>query len=209
MIVVYACTATSNYVPLFWYSQLTCNNEDSSVLRVQPCMVFFTLTEAVDPKNFQCDKDSPIGGDTYSDSSPQVNMIHIFCGQIVKGKATGFHSHPGGTDPVCAKATDLVKAPNSDKDYAEYNTINVLNGNEWVKKGPRPTSFWPTSLSTADVVTTVQSLYSSCKPDMSAQTTVCIEEFSLPSATEKLDVEIHTKNGKITTAYPCKGIWLL
>ena len=144
----------------------------------------------------------PIGGDTYSDSNPQVNMIHIFCGQIIKGKATGFHSHPGGTDPVCAKATEQVKAPNSDKDYAEYNTINVLNGNEWVKKGPRPTSFWPTSLSTADVVTTVQSLYSSCKPDMSAQTTVCIKEYSLPSATEKFDVEIHTKNGKITTAYP-------
>ena len=102
---------------------------------------------------------------------------------------------------MCAKATEQVKAPNSDKDYAEYNTINVLNGNKWVKKGPRPTSFWPTSLSIPDVVTTVQSLYNSCKPDMSAQTTVCIEEFSLPSATEKFDVEIHTKSGKTTAVY--------
>jgi len=53
-------------------------------------------------------------------ASPKVNMIHIFCGQIVKGKATGFHSHPGGTNPVCAKATEQVKAPNNDKDYAGY-----------------------------------------------------------------------------------------
>jgi len=79
-----------------------------------------------------------------------------------------------------------------------------LNGNEWVKKGPRPTSFWPTSLSTADVVTTVQSLYNSCKPDTSTQTTVCIEEFSLPSASDRFDVKMDMKSGKITSAYPMK-----
>ena len=133
---------------------------------------------------------------------PQVNMIHIFCGQIIKGKATGFHSHPGGTDPVCAQATDQVKAPSSDKDYSAYNTINIRNGNKWVKKGQRPTSFWPTSLSIPDVVTTIQSLYNSCKPDSSAQSTVCIEEFFLPSASDKFDVEMHMKKGKITSAYP-------
>jgi len=57
-------------------------------------MVFFTLTEAVDPKNFQCDKDSPLGGDTYSDSSPQVNMIHIFCGQIKQQDFTATQEVP-------------------------------------------------------------------------------------------------------------------
>jgi len=171
---------------------------------VSAALVLFTFVEAVDPKNFQCTKSSPTGGNIFSDGSPKVNMIHIFCGQIIKGKATGFHSHPGGTDPVCAKATDLVKAPNSDKDYADYNTINVLNGNEWVKKGPRPTSFWPTSLSIPDVVTTIQSLYNSCKPDTSTQTTVCIEEFSLPSASDRFDVKMDMKSGKITSAYPMK-----
>ena len=169
---------------------------------VSAALVFFTLTEAIDPNNFQCDGDSPTGGDKYSDASPQVNMIHIFCGQIIKGKATGFHSHPGGTDPVCAQATDQVKAPSSDKDYSAYNTINIRNGNKWVKKGPRPTSFWPTSLSIPDVITTIQSLYNSCKPDSSAQSTVCIEEFFLPSAADKFDVEMHMKKGKITSAYP-------
>ena len=172
-----------------------------TLLFVSAALVLFTFVEAVDPNNFQCTKSSPTSGNIFSDGSPQVNMIHIFCGQIIKGKATGFHSHPGGTDPVCAKATEQVKAPNSNKDYAEYNTINVLNGNEWVKKGPRPTSFWPTSLSIPDIVTTIQSLYNSCKPDISTQTTVCIEEFSLPSAS-KFDVKMDVKSGKITSAYP-------
>ena len=163
-------------------------------------LVLFTFTEAVDPKNFECGKKSPTGGDVFCDDSPQVNMVHIFCGQIIKDKATGFHCHPGGTDPDCAKADDLVKAPLNDKDYAAYNTINVLNGNEWVKKGPRPTTFWPTSLSIPDVVTIIQSLYNSCKPDKKSQ--VCIKDYHLPSASEKFDVVISLKSKKIVSAYP-------
>ena len=127
-------------------------------------------------------------------------MVHIFCGQIIKDKATGFHSHPGGTDPDCAEAKDLVKAPSNDKDYAAYNTINVWNGKEWVKKGPRPTTFWPTSLSIPDVVTTIQTLYNSCKPDKKSQ--VCIKDYHLPSASEKFDVVIALKSKKIVSAYP-------
>ena len=163
-------------------------------------LVLFTFTEAVDPKNFKCDKNSPTGGDVFCDDSPQVNMVHIFCGQIIKNKATGFHSHPGGTDPDCAEADDLVKPPSNDKDYAAYNTINVLNGNEWEKKGPRPTTFWPTSLSIPDVVTTIQSLYNSCKPDKKSK--VCIKDYHLPSASETFDVFIALKSKKIVTAYP-------
>ena len=168
-------------------------------------LVLFTLTEAVDPKNFKCDKNSPSGDNIFSDGSPQVNMVHIFCGQIIKDKAQGFHSHPGGTNPECAKAEDQVKAPLSAKDYEAYNTITVWNEKqkEWVRKGPRPTTFWPTSMSVPDIVTTVQSLYNSCKPNQ--QNIVCIKGFHLPSASEKFDVVMTLKKKKIVSAYPMES----
>ena len=163
-------------------------------------LVLFTFTEAVDPENFKCEGKSPTGGDVFCDDSPQVNMVHIFCGQIKDGKATGFHCHPEGKDPDCADADDLVKPASNDKDYAAYNTIHVLNGIEWEKKGPRPTTFWPTSLRIPDVVTIIQSLYNSCKPAKKSQ--VCIKEYHLPSASETFDVLITLKKKKILSAYP-------
>lgn len=157
-----------------------------TLLLVSAALIFLTFTDckpattAVDPSKFVCTKDSPTGGDVYSDGDPKVNMIHIFCGQIKKqSKATGFHCHPGGNNPESAKASDVVKDPENDKEYGSYNTVEVWNKDTWVKKGPRPTTFWPTSMSIPDVVSTVQKLYNSCKPDKEG--TVCIEEFQLTS----------------------------
>ena len=179
-------------------------------MKTQVCvslvLVLFTFTEAVDPKNFKCDKNSPTGDDIFSDGNPPVNMVHIFCGQIINGKATGFHSHPGGTNPECAKAEDQDKAPLNDKDYEAYNNITVWNEkqNEWVKKGPRPTTFWPTSMSVPDVVTTIQNLYNSCKPSQRKRNIVCIDDFQLSSASEKFDIVMALKKKKIVSAYPMK-----
>ena len=125
-------------------------------------------------------------------------MVHIFCGQIIKG----FHSHPGGTNPECAKAEDQDKAPLSTKDYEAYNNITVWNEkqNKWVKKGPRPTTFWPTSMSVTDVVTTIQNLYNSCKPSQRKRNIVCIDDFQLSSASEKFDIVMALKKKKIVSA---------
>ena len=178
-----------------------------TLLFVSLALVLFTFTEAVGPKNFKCDKNSPTGANIFSDGNPQVNMVHIFCGQIIKDKATGFHSHPGGTNPECAKAEDQAKAPLNDKDYEAYNKITVWDEKQkkWVEKGPKPTTFWPTSMSVPDVVTTIQSLYNSCKPDQQKQNIVCIEDFHLPSASEKFDVIMALKKKKIVSAYPMKS----
>ena len=181
-------------------------------MKTQVCvslaLVLFTFTEAVDPKNFKCDKNSPTtDANIFSDGNPQVNMVHIFCGQIIKDKATGFHSHPGGANPECAKAEDQDKAPLSAKDYEAYNTITVWDEKQkkWVKKVPRPTTFWPTSMKIPDVVTTIQNLYNSCKPDQQKQNIVCIKDFHLPSASEKFDVIMALKKKKIVSAYPMKS----
>ncbi|OQX16565.1 MAG: hypothetical protein BWK76_11375 [Desulfobulbaceae bacterium A2] len=40
----------------------------------------------------------------WSDTTPQVNLRHIFQGEINHhGKPTGFHSRPGGRDPQGAR----------------------------------------------------------------------------------------------------------
>ena len=171
-----------------------------TLLFLSVVLVFFTFTEAVDPKKFQCTKESPLDGDVFSDGDPPVNMVHIFCGQIIETKAEGFHSHPGGKDPDCAEAMSQAKKPANDKDYAEYNAVNVLDGIVWVRKTPYPTSFWPTSMSIPDVVAKIQSLYKSCEPS-GQQNTVCIEDFFL-SSSNKFDVEIQVESKKVTSAYP-------
>ena len=163
-----------------------------------------TFTEALDPNNFQCTKSSPTDGDVFSDGDPPVNMVHIFCGQIIKGKATGFHSHPGGNDPDCAKVTGQPdKPPANNQDYAEYPYDAIfVKGEEdcWIQKH-NPNSFWPTSMTIPVVVDKIQYLYNSCKPDNNEQTTVCIEDFFLLD-NYKFDVEIHLKKKKVKTAYP-------
>ena len=74
------------------------------VLTFALTFVLFTFTEAVDPAKFQCRKNSPTGGDIFSDDYPPVNLVHIFCGQINSyGQATGFHSRPNGNDPTCTR----------------------------------------------------------------------------------------------------------
>ena len=57
-------------------------------------------------------------------------------------------------------------------------------------------------MSVPNVVTTIQNLYNSCKPDQ--QNIVCISDFHLPSASEKFDVVMALKKKKIGSAYPMK-----
>ena len=94
------------------------------------------LVYAEDPNNFACDMDSPSGKDVYSEDEPKVNLVHIFCGQIDKKtkkakKAVGFHSHPGGKDPDCARASDVSKKQQKKNSYMEftaYNKVEVWHG---------------------------------------------------------------------------------
>ena len=90
----------------------------------------------------------------FSDGEPQVNLVHIFCGQITKKKESGFHCHQGGNDPDCAQASDVIKEQSNDLESTTFNTVQVRDeaNKKWVKKGPKPTSYWPAALSIHDVV---------------------------------------------------------
>ena len=172
-------------------------------------LVLFTLTEALDPKYFKCYPNSPTNGDVFSDGDPPVNLVHIFCGQINKyGQATGFHSHPNGKNPKSAAAFDPVKAslsPNPHS-YTQYKNIYVrLNWNTWLQKLASPTTFWPTSMRKRDVVSTIQWLYSKCRPlnQNAYRAVVCIENYYYHS--QKFAVKIVLENKTVKTAYPVKS----
>ena len=73
-----------------------------------------TKVAAINPANFQCTKSSPTDPAVWSNTNPQIALTHIFCGQIQRGKAEGFHSRPNNTDPVCARANNKLQ------DYLTY-----------------------------------------------------------------------------------------
>ena len=182
--------------------------------------VLFTFTEAVDPAKFQCRKNSPTGGDVFSDDYPPVNLVHIFCGQINSyGQATGFHSRPNGNDPTCARTESYWyiyqdEFPLSSSDHANHNTmywsgrrhllyyyrISVWNGYKWVPK-EHDTTFWPTYMTIPHVVSTIQKLYNTFASGQEGK--ICIKNYFDPNFYhEKFDVVIIVHYGAVTTAYP-------
>ncbi len=52
-------------------------------------------------------------GPHWSDTDPQINLWHVFEGEINrKGKPVGFHSRPGGQDPANARVVSVKSKPN-------------------------------------------------------------------------------------------------
>ena len=193
----------------FLFDSVTLRAVMKTLVSVTWVLVLFTLTEALDPKYFKCYPNSPTNGDVFSDGDPPVNLVHIFCGQINKyGQATGFHSHPNGKNPKSAAAFDPVKAslsPNPHS-YTQYKNIYVrLNWNTWLQKLASPTTFWPTSMRKRDVVSTIQWLYSKCRPlnQNAYRAVVCIENYYYHS--QKFAVKIVLENKTVKTAYPVKS----
>eukprot|EP00731_Ephydatia_muelleri_P038748 Em0890g3a len=108
-----------------------------------------------DPNTFICNDRSPIEDPRFSSSTPHIPLTHIFCGEVKKGKAHGYHalSIPKGQ-------TEGVPPPSArnDKDLYEndYNVqccydckTSVLNASAgvWISKDAAPRSsicYFPT-----------------------------------------------------------------
>jgi len=83
----------------------------------------------------------------WSDTTPKLNLTHIFEGEInKKGKAVGFHSRPAGMDPAGARVVKVTAGPNAKGVYSA--DIQVCNGKNWKGKF---SSFFPDALSKNDV----------------------------------------------------------
>ena len=86
-------------------------------------------------------------GPKWSNTSPAINLHHVFQGEINrKGKAVGFHSRPGGKDPSTARLVRMRDQPNRAGVYTAQ--IEVRDGSQWKEKF---SSFFPDSMSQEQV----------------------------------------------------------
>lgn len=93
--------------------------------------------------------------DQWSSTKPNINLWHIFEGEINRsGKPVGFHSRPGGQDPANARIVSIRDKPNRSGVYTA--TIEVRDGNQWKSKF---SSFFPDTLSRDEVIEAVLNAY--------------------------------------------------
>ena len=124
------------------------------------------------PVGFSCTKDKTTT-DVMVYSTPKANetkvdLIHIFCGQVYKNGAHGFHARPGNKDPASAvtKADNLEKAAASDKDFAVYKKPQIYDtsgaADKLVEKHGK-SGIWPTSLTLEKTTEYISSLEKKCR----------------------------------------------
>ena len=147
-------------------------------------------------KNF--DKASSSGGKAgyqsgakWSNTSPAINLHHVFEGEINrKGKPVGFHSRPGGVDPSTARLVRVRDKPNKAGVYTAM--IEIRDGSRWLEKF---SSFFPDSMSAAEVTDAVMAAYRNSK-DKKKQPWRGASGLGF-------DIEGYTlSKGDINTAYP-------
>ena len=87
----------------------------------------------------------------WSDTSPNINLWHVFEGEINRsGKPVGYHSRPDGRDPANARVVSIGNEPNRLGVYTAR--VEIRDGDRWKDKN---SSFFPDSLSRGDVVDAV------------------------------------------------------
>ncbi len=129
-------------------------------------------------------------GKKWSNTSPEINLHHIFEGEINRrDNPVGYHSRPGGIDADGAKIVKIRDKPNSVGVYTAI--IAVRDGNQWKEKF---SSFFPDSMSADDVTKAVLSAYRSSSKDGA--------KWQGPSG-HGFDIQGYTTNrGGINTAFP-------
>ena len=112
------------------------------------------VAATVNPANFQCTKSSPTDPADWSNTNPRVALTHIFCGQIQRGKAEGFHSRPNNKDPVCARANNKVPEHQTYplKCYKKIKVCKFNKGfkDKWIAREPGTCCFFPPQWSIAE-----------------------------------------------------------
>lgn len=90
------------------------------------------------------------GGQQQSQTSPEINLGHVFEGAInSKGRPTGFHSRPGGKDPQFARIKKILSPPNSGGVYTAKVEIYDPRDKRWKEKF---STLFPDSMSRSQVI---------------------------------------------------------
>lgn len=94
-------------------------------------------------------------GSKWSNTSPEINLHHIFEGEINrKNSPVGYHSRPGGVDAEGARIVRIRDKPNQ---YGVYTaTIAIRDGSQWKEKF---SSFFPDTMSADEVIDAVLNAY--------------------------------------------------
>lgn len=136
----------------------------------------------------------PLSGDTteskWSNTTPSINKTHVFHGELnSKGKPVGFHSRPGGKDPVDAGVIRIIDNP---------NRAGVYTAAVWIRKTNKTkfSSFFPDKMSREEVLEAILHAYKNTIKKGS--------QFRGPSGPgpNAFTIEGYLSNGNINTAYP-------
>ena len=96
-----------------------------------------------------------VAGAKWSNTTPAINLHHIFQGEINrKGDPVGFHSRPGGKDPATARLVRVRDQPNRSGVYTAM--IEVRDGSQWKEKF---SSFFPDNMSEDEVTAAILNAY--------------------------------------------------
>lgn len=133
-------------------------------------------------------------GPALSDTSPPVNLTHIFEGEINrKGRPVGFHARPGGRNPPGARVVRVLDQPNRQGVYTAEVEIRTRDG-RWLEKR---STFYPDRMRREEVVAAILNAYR-------RRSTGSAEKFRGPSG-HGFTIEGWFQNGRINTAYPIFG----
>ncbi len=129
----------------------------------------------------------------WSKTSPAINIHHIFLGEINKrGKPTGFHSRPNGTDPKGARLKRIQSKPNRAGVYTARIEVFDKTSKQWREKF---SSLFPDKLSAGEVIKTISNAYSNRNKSKK-------QPWSGPSGLGFPIQGYVLDNGKINTAFP-------
>jgi hypothetical protein len=139
-----------------------------------------------------------------SAGTPPVKAQHIFCGEVRHdGKATGFHSRPGGVNPASVSGTDDARAdPRRPGIYTLFRFRISEHGQTAMKT---ISTMFPDHCDEAGVIAAIQNAYRTGKQEdrgfsgLSGPT--CLDKDGKPF---RIQGFTGTQNGRtvIVTAYP-------
>jgi len=123
----------------------------------------------------------------WSETRPLINLTHIFAGEINRrGKPVGFHSRPGGEDPLGSGIVRVVD---------RTNRAGVYTAVVWIGRRRRTkfSTFFPDRLTRPRVIEAILSAHRHGRRHG--------ERFRGPSG-HGFTIEGYVQNGRIHTAYP-------
>jgi len=94
-------------------------------------------------------------GPKWSSTSPEINLWHVFDGEINRrGDPVGYHSRPGGVDAPNSRVVSIKDKANSHGVYTA--NIEIRDGQQWKSKF---SSFFPDDMSKQEVIDVILQAY--------------------------------------------------